>query len=177
MAYSEAIRNNFKKLKTTDWHFLWVILFFVIHGYTQYLQLVPLGEVLWLLVKLGVSGIIGFWLSCKIFKSKRKAGIFTSFALIMILFFGVMQDLIAEHRPIAFFSSLRVFVAFILLLFIVVFICLKLSDRRFIKTVIMKKITLFDLSGKQLKTLSGNKSTFNFSFLTPGIYLLEIIKY
>ncbi|MDQ3141947.1 MAG: T9SS type A sorting domain-containing protein [Bacteroidota bacterium] len=41
--------------------------------------------------------------------------------------------------------------------------------------VVLKKITLFDLSGKQLKTLSGDKSAFNFSFLTPGIYLLEII--
>ena len=192
MAYSEAIRSNFKKLQTTDWHFLWVILFFVIHGYTQYLQLIPLAGVLWLFVKLTAAGIIVFWLCSKLFNSKRKAGIFTSFVAIMVLFFGVMQDFVAQYRPTAFLASLRVFAGVTLLIIIAVFLWLKWSGRKFNKTVVFVNTLFFifimvDLVTIIFYSVSSNKNQSKFfseyklsicdTCKKPPVYLIMLDEY
>ena len=121
----------------TDLHFIWVILFFIIHGYSQYYKLIPFSELIILTAKLLAIGAIFYWISLKLFKSSTRAGLFTSFTLALMLFFGVIQDFFGGIKLLAPLSSLRVTIAIVLVVIISGFLLLKR------KKVITSRIVVF----------------------------------
>ncbi|WP_315820697.1 hypothetical protein [Paraflavitalea speifideaquila] len=89
------VQERLKKLLLTNWHFIGVILFFGLHGYAECGPIISFDNLLWLLTGLIAGGLLLYWLSTKLFRSQRKAGIFTSLFFIMLLFFGAFQDVLA----------------------------------------------------------------------------------
>lgn len=132
-----------KKAITFNKHFIGVILFFILHGYARNFSIVPLGELLLLLLKLLAVGFLLYWLSKKVFRDPRKAGLFTSLSLIVVLFFGPFQEFFASYRFSATFARLVYFFPFCIIIILGAGIWLKRSQQkfdrltRFINTVIM----------------------------------------
>ena len=120
----------------TNRHFACLILFFVLHGYSENQPLVPFVELALLFAELILAGIIVYWISKKIFRTKRKAGIFTTGMLFIVLFFGALQDLVARWPPVALFAALRYFVPFTLLVMILFFIWIKKTGKPFDRTIV-----------------------------------------
>jgi hypothetical protein len=129
--------NRFRKWFTTNWHFTGIILFFILHGYSQYQSLIPVSSLLLLLIELLAAGIALYWLSKKIFRNTQKAAIFTSFISWLVLFFGVAQDFLADIRFTAPIARLTIFLPINQFAGLAFFMWLKRTKRSF------DKLTLF----------------------------------
>ena len=126
----------------SPFHFVWVTFFFVINGYNNQSQHIPLSHLLFLFFLLtGISALF-FWIAFRIFKSSRKAGVFTTFSLTASLFFGVFQDWIGSLRHLAFLGSLTILTSTLFIAIIILLIWLRATRRQLIKTTIFAN-TLF----------------------------------
>ena len=126
----------------SPFHFVWVILFFVVNGYNSQSQAIPFSHLLLLFFLLtGISALF-FWIAFRIFKSSAKAGVFTTFSLTAILFFGAYQDWIGSLRHLAFLGSLTMSTLILLGTIIILLIWLKTTKRQLNKTTIFAN-TLF----------------------------------
>lgn len=119
------LQARLKKGLTTNWHFIGVILFFVLHGYAEYGRFISFGLVVWLLVKLIAGGLVLFGLGSWLFRSKRKAGLFTSLFFIMLLFFGVFQDTFEGLPLLHKLSPRKILAPVCLLVLLLVFFLLR----------------------------------------------------
>jgi len=117
--------------KRQNLHFIGVILFFVLHGYARNYPLVPVGQLLLLLLEILVAGFIVYWIGRKIFDSPAKAGLFTSFVLILYLFFAPFQNFFFSYRLTATFAKLTWFLPTCFIAMVIVGVWLKKSHRKF----------------------------------------------
>jgi hypothetical protein len=186
------LQERLKKLLTTNWHFIGVILFFVVHGYAEYPGLIPVKELPVLLGILLMAALLLFVISSWIFKSKRKAGLFTSFVFMVLLFFGVVQDAVARWYPVANVARLEVFVPLCLVAMIVVFIALKRTSRPLNKPLLFINVLLicyvvFDIGSivyhsvlpadRKANLPAGYSAHFCDSCAKPSVYLIVLDEY
>lgn len=136
------LQARLKKLLTTNWHFIGVIFFFLIHGYKEYPGLIPAAEILLLLVKLLVASLLLFGISSRVFKNYRKAGLFTSFVLVVVLFFGVFQDWLSGFPFTAGFTRLLYFLPICFCVIALVLILLKKTHRPLNKPLLFINVVL-----------------------------------
>lgn len=136
------VQARLKKGLTTNWHFIGVIFFFLIHGYREHRGLVPLAGMLWLLLQLLAAGLLLFAISRWWYKSSRKAGLFTSFVAVLVLFFGVFQDLLSGFRLTAGLSRLLYFLPACFGVMVLVLILLKKTRRPLNKPLLFINIVL-----------------------------------
>lgn len=118
----------------SNFHFLWIILFFVVNGFNRHIHTIKFSELFLLFILLTAISFCTFWLATLFFRSKRKAGVFTSVSLIVVLFFGVFQDAVAQVKGLAIISSLTRFVLFMLAFMALFVLWLKNSHKTFNKT-------------------------------------------
>lgn len=136
------VQARLKKLLTTNWHFIGVIFFFLIHGYREHRGLVPLAGMLWLLVQLLAVGCLLFAISRWWYKSSRKAGLFTSFVAVIVLFFGVFEDWLSGFQFTAGLSRLLYFLPICFGSIVVVLVLLKKTRRPLNKPLLFINIVL-----------------------------------
>ena len=167
--------KSIPKLLKTNLHFIWVILFFIIHGYAQSYQLVPLKDILLLACQIGIVGIILFLLNSRLFRNKTRGGIFTSAILIIILFFGAFQDFFADTKLLSILSYLRPLIVICIAVIVMLFFFLRKTALSFKKTTVyINCLFLLYLSIDIITILflSSTVSTFNANtvrkFTPPG---------
>lgn len=114
-----------------DWHFLLLIIFFISHGYAEYMQLLPAGGLLRLFFVLTAGGLLLCRLVQLYFKERRKAALFMSFFLALFLFFGAFQDFLGGFHLTSALAQLRVFVPLALVAIAAAFITIKKMNWRF----------------------------------------------
>lgn len=128
------------RLLKTNLHFLWLILFFVLHNYNEFQNHFSFRDVV--VFSLIVTGFSFFLLisSRYFFKDSRKAGILTTVIIAVCLFFGAIQDALSS-------SSFTVNVAALEVLLLIFFIIiLLLTVLLFIyKGALQKKILYLNL--------------------------------
>lgn len=125
------LRTSIWKFLNNDWHFLLLIIFFITHGYSEYVALIPLIELIWLFVVLGAASLVLFWIGKLFFKERRKAALFMSFFLAVFLFFGAFQDFLGQFHITSAIAQLRVFVPLALVAILAGLIILKKISWRF----------------------------------------------
>jgi hypothetical protein len=143
--------GQLKRFLTADWCFAGVILFFIVHGYSENQFLVPLKSLLLLLAGLLAAGLVLFYLFRKIFRSGHKATVYLAFVLMLVLFFGAFQDFLSNIRFLSSLTRLTVLLPVCLVLMIAVFAWFKKTKRDFSRTVLFLNLLLsiyiiFDLA-------------------------------
>lgn len=184
--------ERLKKLLTTNWHFIGVVLFFIVHGYSEHAGMLPVAGLLLLLLKLLVAGMLLFGISIKLFKSQRKAGLFTSAVFVLVLFFGVFQQAITAFRPLLSVGRLLVFFPLTLVVILLLFVLLKRTKRPLNKpllfiNVLLLAYILVDIGRITLSAIdsavSKEQTTDNYTWIPcdschkPPVYLVLLDSY
>lgn len=73
-------------------HFIFLILFFLLHGYLEHIGLIPFADMLIFLLAAVAVGFILFFILKKITHSSIKAGLLTTLVLLFYLFYGTAKD-------------------------------------------------------------------------------------
>lgn len=94
------------RLLKSNYHFLWVVTFFILHGFNEFGNSISLKTAVTFFSILSFSGWILFLGYKKFTSSKIKAGLFTTVLLMVYVFFGAIQDFISSYRSLAKFASL-----------------------------------------------------------------------
>jgi hypothetical protein len=173
----------------SDFHFIWIILFFIINGYNRHIHSIKFSELFFLFLLLtGISGT-AFWLAFMFFRSKKKAGVFTSLSLVIVLFFGVFQDTLADVKALAAISSLTRFLLVVFGFFVLFILWLRSTKESFIKTaaflnvlflvyVILECIILMQgiIGNGKNKKFSSEETSCN-TCSRPDVYLIVLDEY
>jgi hypothetical protein len=131
-----------KQFLTADWSFIGVILYFIIHGYTENEMVVPFTSLLPVLGELLVAGVLLFLLNRRLLGNKRKGNIFSAIIFIVVLYFGVIQSFLLTKPLFEPISRFRVLVPLSFLIMAVSFIWLKKATTPLIKPVLFLNILL-----------------------------------
>jgi len=125
-----------KQFLAANWSYIGVIIFFIFHGYAENEDVVPFGTLMPVLAIWLVIAIPLFFINRKLLGDGKKANIFTSVILIVVLFFGVFQDFLFQFRILEAITRLRFFVPLCLLLIVIAFIWLKRTKKPLHKGVL-----------------------------------------
>ncbi|HTE25214.1 sulfatase-like hydrolase/transferase [Flavitalea sp.] len=168
-----------------------IIIYFAFHGYVVHFGSVPQGSLMLLSLALLAIGIITQRFFYRIFRNEGKATLYTAILLLIVLFFGVFQDIISGLKPIANFGRLTLFFPFSLLIIIACFFAIKRSAstfsrfRIFLTTLVIIYIlvdlfALFRLTGSgEIKQGKNNNVVIKapFAMPRPSVYLLLLDEY
>jgi hypothetical protein len=177
-------------MKRYPLHFIVIIIFFLTHGYAENLGLLSLKDpVTFFLICVAISSValLGFYF---IFRSWIKAGIFTSFLLLLYLFFGAILDALQHFGKIHY----RFLLPILALLVIIVGIVVARAKQNLIRVnfylnmvflifIVYDLLTITFFSGAARKEVAAIHPTFN-DHLTncdscnkPDIYFLLLDQY
>ena len=127
--------QKIQKFLNTPYYFQWLIVFFVLHGYSDFIGLIKLSSLALLLLQVSIAAWILFFLFGKIYRSSYKAAILVTVIFFCYLFFGAIQDNCNRVR-LLFPLSL-----FVVLLPVLAFICLALFAALFIYKKPLSRLT------------------------------------
>ena len=114
-----------KRILHSNIHFLWLILFFILHGYSGYIGLIPVNDLLILFVQYLVLSSAVLFLTGKLFHDFQKAAVYTSLFMLVFLFFEDIRIFISKWRLTVLLSSFRYYFPLCLLLLCTGLIVLK----------------------------------------------------
>lgn len=81
-----------KKLQERPWHFLLLILFFLLHGYRDSDGLAPVRDLLFYGAMVAAIAWILYVAASRFYRDSSKAGLLVTLLLFVYLFYGVVQD-------------------------------------------------------------------------------------
>lgn len=127
----------FSTLQAFPYHVAGVILFFLTHGYSEYPRLIPLADLFLYFFTMLVVATAFMFIFFKLTGSYRKAGLLTSFILLVYLFFGAILDAFKYSGWLHPLSRYSILLPALFLLFLVACFIIKRSRRNF------RKLTLY----------------------------------
>lgn len=100
-------------------------LFFVLHGFNEYYDLVPIRPALLLLLWYLAASLVLYGVFFLLLKNNRKAGVMTIVVMGYQFFFGAIQDMFRQYFPSSFLNKYSFILPFSLLVLAGLFILLK----------------------------------------------------
>ena len=93
----------------TPYYFQWLIVFFALHSYSEFIGDVTFSSLLLLILKVSIAGWILFFVCEKIYKNRNKAALCLTVILFCYFFFGAIQDYLRTIPALVPLSSIRVY--------------------------------------------------------------------
>lgn len=115
------------RLLKSNYHFVWVVIFFILHGVNEFGRSISLETALTFFFILSFSGLVLFVVYNIFTSNKVKAGLFVTVLLMVYVFFGAMQDFISSYRFVAKFASLPYLLTITFCLLISFFLFLRIK--------------------------------------------------
>jgi len=169
-----------QKLKAYPFHTAGVPLFFITNGYSYYIGLIPLWDLLLcFLLWAAISALLLFFFKRKL-RSLSAAGLITSCIIGFILFYGAFQDGLKERPPLAFFSKYSVLVSLFIVLMIGLYIYCKRSVRKLTRVTFYLNLLfiifiLFDIFSISRAVITGKTNYLNeIEIRVPGLDSMKI---
>lgn len=119
------------------WHFIWLILFFILHGYAGYIGLLSFTDLLILFAEYCLLAAIIYFISKRFFKEALNAAVYTSLFMLVFLFFEDLRIFTAKWKWIAPVSALKFFFPLSVMVLVAGFFFFKRIS------ITLKKITNF----------------------------------
>ena len=161
------MRSKLILKKSSPFFLLLLPLFFVLHGYTENFGLVTAPDALSLLALYCVVALFLAAVFYFVFRSWRKAALYTVALFAFHFFFGSMHDRLKAWFPNVFLSKYSFILPVALVLFVALFISIKRSHRTFVRTASYLNTVLVILVLIETVML-GVKAT-SFPPLHPGL--------
>ena len=138
------MKPNFSSIKNFREFFLFLLpLFFVFHGFVAYYHFIPIKDGLSLFGYYTAFALLFSLLIYFIFRSWRKAALFTFCLFSFHFFFGSWHDASKEAFGSIFFNRYSFIIPFFFALFLFLFFAIKKSKRKFDRTTKYLNILLF----------------------------------
>ncbi len=163
-------RNIFK----SNYHYLLLTLFFVLHAWNDFFELLPAAAILKIFLLLGLVAVVYFLTGLILLKNAESAALFTTISFFLFLFFGVIEK---------FFFSLSGQITGILpkivtaLFVILLFVLFKRKKKHWIRAVLFINTLLVLLIVLEMVFLLNNafnsKIVVKKSFLYAGSHPLQ----
>lgn len=125
------------RLKNFPFHIAGIIAFFLIHGYSENIGLIPFLDLLFFFVVHVLAAGLVFWFFKWRLKSATKAGLLTTFIFTFYLFYGAIADFLKGVSFLTWLSHYRALLAGFLLSILLLFRYCKRSKGDF------QKVTLY----------------------------------
>jgi hypothetical protein len=188
------MKQLFRYLGSFPYYVFGLTLFFLTHGYSENVGLIPLSEMLIFLLISTIISIFLLWFFKKKMGSLIKAGIITGLILFFYLFYGALQDGFNDSVFLYQLSRYRVLLPGIIILTILLYFITKAS-KKFFKSLtlyinsLLLTLILFDLlsiTKQALKSSDFDKEKNNIvspallpcdSCNKPDIYLIVMDEY
>jgi len=92
--------QKLQQILKAPYYFQWLILFFVLHGYNEFVGFIRTSSLLLLIVQLSAVAWVLFFVFRKMYRDAHKAALFVSVLFFCYFFFGAIQDTMAEYQSL-----------------------------------------------------------------------------
>ncbi|HKH63389.1 MAG TPA: sulfatase-like hydrolase/transferase [Flavitalea sp.] len=181
----------FSTLQAFPYHVAGIILFFLTHGYSEYPRLVPLADLFLYFFSMLIVATAFMFIFFKLTGSYHKAGLLTSYILLVYLFFGAILDAFKYSGWLHPLSRYSILLPGLFLLFLAGYFLIKRSRRNFRKLTLYLNtfcilIVVFDLVNIGLRLGKSERTTQQEETVDaavcigcqkPDIYLVVIDEY
>ncbi len=96
-----------RKILTSNFHFVFIILFFTLHGINEFGNSLPFLNTVFYIAGLLLFSATIYYLYVLKYRNKTKAGVFVSGLLMAFLFFGSFQDFLSANTLTASLASME----------------------------------------------------------------------
>lgn len=183
--------HKLDRFLTAPYYFQWLIVFFALHGYSEFVGDIGLLSLLVLILKISATAWALFWITNKLYKNKYKAALCTTAVLFLYLFFGVIQDWLLYNKTLTALSYIRYFVLLNIGVALVVFIALffykkpltrftKLLNCLFLIYILYDVVTISWKQGtmeKKVAPIAASLTPVPDTVARPDIYLILLDEY
>jgi hypothetical protein len=107
MVCSDGRMQKILHLLKAPLYFQWLILFFVLHGYSEFIGHIQLSSLALLIVKLSAVAWLLFFIFRRMYRDAYKSALLVTVLFFCYLFFGAMQDKLAAYPPLFSWSLFR----------------------------------------------------------------------
>jgi len=156
------MKQSTSKPGSFPYHVFGISLFFLAHGYSENVGLIPFSEMLVFFLGASVVSILLLLFLTKKMRSVIKAGLVTTIILSFYLFFGAIQDRLKHSNTLFSLSKYSILIPVFLVLTIIVYFLIKKSSKDFSKinnyaNALLLALLLFDFTSIT-KQFFGNKT-------------------
>jgi hypothetical protein len=181
--------NFIKQLINSSWHVVWLILFFILHGYAGYIGLLSITDLLILFTEYCLLAAFVYVLSKRFFKESTNAAIYTTLFMLVFLFFEDLRIFTAKWKWIAPLSALKFYFPLSLVILLIGFYLFRKLKKPLIRLTVFLNIIfgiyllmeIVDISNKLLATSAKKDKEENAmicdSCAKPSVYLVVMDEY
>jgi hypothetical protein len=143
-------------LRSINLYLFLLPVFFVLHGYAEYYNLIPAIKATKFTVTYLAGTLIIFFLLRLFLKNSTKAALYSFLIMLIYFFFGAFQDFITEKFAGNFITRYSFLLPVLLIILIAVFLLLKRSKQKFERlklylNTLMLLLLIFDISNLVIK--------------------------
>jgi hypothetical protein len=99
--------QQIQKFLKTPYYFQWLIVFFVLHGYSDFIGFIRFSSLVVLFLQYSIIAWLLFLLCRKMYRDGHKAALLVTTLFFSYLFFGVLQDIFSKQKALFSFSYFR----------------------------------------------------------------------
>ncbi|OQP47269.1 hypothetical protein A4H97_07125 [Niastella yeongjuensis] len=141
--------QKLQQILKAPFNFQWLVLFFVLHGYSEFVGFIPIPSLLLLIVELSAVAWLLFFLFRKMYRDAHKAALLVTVLFFWYLFFYAVQDALSVHPSLYKWSLFPRLLPVVVLLSAGTFIALFKYKRSPVKlngylNLVFLILTLFD---------------------------------
>lgn len=166
--------HTIQKFLKTPYYFQWLILFFVLHGYSDFTGVIKFSSLAGLTAKLSIAAWILFFVCKRIYRDPYKAALLVTIIFFGYLFFGAIQD---NAGTVQVFRPLRLFVVLIpamLLIYLLVFAGLFFYKKPLIRTTSLLNLLFLVYIGYDLITIAWQEGTVTNKITAPAVTVAQV---
>jgi hypothetical protein len=132
--------NLISKLLDSNLHFVWLVIFFGLHGLNEFETSLSMWDVGVFSFVLFCFGFVLYLLFTRIYRNYSKAGLVVTMLLSLFVFFGAIQDTLSSYKLTALLSTLPYLLTITFIFLLVFFLWIKF--RREVPLLLTKYINL-----------------------------------
>lgn len=164
-----------QRLIRIPYHFQWLIVFFALHGYSEYLGHIRPGSLGLLVLQLSLAAWVLFLLIRKWYGDAHRAALFITVVFFCYLFYGALQDALAGWPLMAALSSTRVFFLIIVLICLITAVVLFFYKKSPFKlTQLFNCLFLIYIAYDIILIISGNGMAIKTKLPVPAVTLQPV---
>src|SRR5688572_4243360 len=99
--------QQIQKFLKTPYYFQWLIVFFVLHGYSDFIGFIRFSSLVVLFLQYSIIAWLLFLLCRKMYRDGHKAALLITTLFFSYLFFGALQDMFSKQKALISFSYFR----------------------------------------------------------------------
>jgi hypothetical protein len=180
--------QQIQKFLKTPYYFQWLIVFFVLHGFSDFIGFIRFSSLVVLFLQYSIIAWLLFLLCRKMYRDGHKAALLITTLFFSYLFFGALQDMFSKQKALISFSYFRLLFPLLVSVCVVIGVGLRNYKKSLVRFtaflnlllliyIIFDAVIIIQRSATSIKRPVATLTPVADTVQKPNVYLLLLDEY